>query len=79
MILPESLTGLDLAKRLKKEKGTLKVIITSGYHGNQTGSPPMDPQEITCLAKPYQSAALAKIVRRCLEKTRDAAGHDGAF
>jgi len=68
MRLPGNMTGLDLAMRLKKEKGSLKVIGSSGYNVDLTESAQAAEQEITRLPKPYAPTALAKAVRRCLHK-----------
>jgi CheY-like chemotaxis protein len=40
MVMPGTMTGLDLAERLRKEKSSLKVIISSGYGSDLKGSPP---------------------------------------
>ncbi len=69
MLMPGNMTGLDLAERLKKEKASLKVISSSGYRANLAAFPLTAGQEITYLPKPYEPVALAKIVRRCLDKT----------
>jgi two-component system NtrC family sensor kinase len=68
-LLPGNLTGLDLAMRFRREKSSLKVISSSGYSADLTRSALVADQEITFLPKPYRVAALAKIVRRCLDKT----------
>jgi PAS domain S-box-containing protein len=68
-LLPGNMTGLDLAARFRKEKASLKVISSSGYSADLAASPLAAGQEITFLPKPYMVAALAKIVRRCLDST----------
>jgi len=68
MVMPGPMTGLDLAVRLKKEKNSLKIIISSGYSADLAESPLVAGQEIPCLQKPYQGRVLAKLVRRCLDK-----------
>ena len=69
MLMPGAITGLDLVERLRKEKSALKAIISSGYAADPEAPHPAAGQEITYLSKPYQAAALAKIVRRCLDRT----------
>jgi signal transduction histidine kinase/CheY-like chemotaxis protein len=69
MKMPGQMTGLDLALRFKNEKGSLKVISASGYSAELEDSPLTAGQEITFLPKPFTPAALAKIVRLCLDKT----------
>jgi CheY-like chemotaxis protein len=66
MIMPEGLTGLDLADRMRRENPGLKVIISSGYnaematHRSATGG-------ITYLPKPYHPQSLFQTVRDCLD------------
>jgi len=67
MVMPEGISGKDLAERFRKEKSRLKIIISSGYsdetwqHGAPTG------QGMIFLPKPYQLATLAEAVRECLD------------
>lgn len=65
-LMPGSMTGLDLAAHLRKEKPSLKVISSSGYSAKseQTKIP---GAAIVYLPKPYSPAALARLVRRCLD------------
>ena len=69
MVMPEKMTGLELAEQLKKKKDSLQVIISSGYGADMLKSPLIAALKITCLPKPYAAPALAKIVRRCLDGT----------
>jgi len=69
MLMPGNMTGLDLAMRLKNDKRSLKVISSSGYRSDLTVSPLPAGEEITYLPKPYTPAAMAKIVRRCLDNS----------
>jgi two-component system cell cycle sensor histidine kinase/response regulator CckA len=75
MMMPKSLTGLDLAKRFRNEKGSLKVILCSGYSAELESLPSTTAQEFDFLAKPYILSALAKAVRRGLDKA-EASGPD---
>lgn len=66
MVMPEGLTGGDLARQLKKRQPGLKVIYTSGYSGeimNNDANLPKGP----FLSKPYPAPELAKLVRECLD------------
>jgi CheY-like chemotaxis protein len=67
-LLPGNMTGLDLALRLKKEKGSLKIISSSGYSADPA-SCVLTAKEITYFPKPYDPAALARIVRQCLDNS----------
>jgi CheY-like chemotaxis protein len=68
MVMADEITGLDLANRFKKEKNSLKVIISSGYTGDMSATGPIAGLEIDYLPKPYAPAALARTVRQCLDK-----------
>ena len=67
MVMPESMTGLDLAARLKNEKRGLKAVISSGYSADLTQSKFAADPQITFLPKPYKVADLAKVVRLRLD------------
>jgi CheY-like chemotaxis protein len=69
MVMPGSMTGMELAVQLKKERDSLKVIISSGYSADLTRVPSAADQGITFLPKPYKVVALEKIVRLCLDKS----------
>ena len=66
MVMPEGMTGRELADKLKALKPSLKVIYTSGYSeevmGRDTGVP-----RTMFLQKPYPPPQLAQTVRECLD------------
>jgi PAS domain S-box-containing protein len=68
LVMPEGMTGLELAQRLKAAEPGLRVIISSGYSAGvaQEGSPAEDG--IVYLPKPYDKSVLAKTVRDCLDR-----------
>jgi len=66
MVMPEGMTGSDLAKQLKLRDPQLKVIYTSGYSAEIMGQD-ADLRDTPFLPKPYASAQLARIVRDCLD------------
>ncbi|MEI7728953.1 MAG: PAS domain S-box protein [Verrucomicrobiota bacterium] len=66
MVMPEGLSGLELAHRLLAEKRGLKVICSSGYSMDLQLADPHPG--IVCLPKPYQPAALVRLVRECLDQ-----------
>jgi PAS domain S-box-containing protein len=67
MVMPEGLTGLELAERLRQQKPNLKVIIMSGHSLEiaQQGLPAKD--QIVYLPKPFRVPGLSETVRRCLD------------
>jgi len=66
MVLPQGLSGGDLAKRLKARQPSLKVLYTSGYSIELAGRDLDLRPGINLLAKPYTEETLAKAVRDCM-------------
>jgi nitrogen-specific signal transduction histidine kinase/CheY-like chemotaxis protein len=68
MVMPEGVSGLDLAEKLRAEKPQLRVIISSGYSTEiSMQGVPADAGYIY-LPKPSPSAAIASAVRDCMQK-----------
>ena len=74
MVMPEGISGRDLADRLVREKPSLKVIYTSGYSPGMAGKDLALLEGFNFLPKPYPPARLAEVVRECLHPTASAAG-----
>ena len=69
MVMPEGLTGRELAVQLKKRKPELKVIYSSGYSPDSTNRE-FGQDETVFLAKPYLPPQLARTVRQTLDSIR---------
>jgi len=68
LVMPDGMTGKDLAQRLLKEEPNLKVIYMSGYTADILGKDfPLD-QGVNFLSKPFQALKLAHTIRDCLDK-----------
>jgi PAS domain S-box-containing protein len=65
MVMPEGMSGRDLAYQLRKRKPDLKVIYSSGYSSATRGD--IGQNETAFLAKPYHPPELANMVRQCLD------------
>jgi CheY-like chemotaxis protein len=73
MRMPD-MTGLELFRRLRQGKATLKAIISSGYSEELVKlKGEVDPQ-VTLLPKPYVLKTLAKTVRDCLDQAEPLRG-----
>jgi len=72
MIMPDGMTGYDLAKQLRGERPQLKVIYTSGYSADVVAKDPAFIRDGNFLQKPYHPHQLARIVRDCLDQEPDA-------
>jgi two-component system cell cycle sensor histidine kinase/response regulator CckA len=66
MVMPEGMTGRELAEELKTRKPDLKVVYTSGYSSDVMGGD-MAMRDTMFLQKPYPPPLLAKTVRECLD------------
>jgi PAS domain S-box-containing protein len=66
MVMPEGMTGRDLAVQLRKRKPQLKVIYTSGYSAEVMGKD-FGNGDTAFLAKPYLPPKLAQMVRQSLD------------
>jgi PAS domain S-box-containing protein len=66
MVMPEGLTGRDLARQLKSRQASLKVIYTSGY-SEEILSNEAELRDAPFLAKPYHAPQLTKLVRELLD------------
>ena len=67
MVMPEGISGRQLADRLQKEDPALKVIYTSGYSPGMAGKDIALLEGFNFLAKPYPPSRLAQVVRECLD------------
>jgi len=67
MVLPEGLSGLELAEQLRALKPDLKVLLTSGYGIDDIGQEAARRLGARLLQKPYPHPALARAVRECLD------------
>jgi nitrogen-specific signal transduction histidine kinase/ActR/RegA family two-component response regulator/HAMP domain-containing protein len=68
MVMPEGVSGVDLAEQLLAKQPQLKIIFTSGYTANEVSSEVLARTRARFLQKPYSHDELAKIVRECLDK-----------
>jgi CheY-like chemotaxis protein len=62
VVMPHGISGIDLAREVRRRRPDVKVLITSGYSGRPHG----EEGEFMSLVKPYSSAELAKRLREAL-------------
>jgi two-component system cell cycle sensor histidine kinase/response regulator CckA len=67
MIMPDRMSGAGLAKTLRAQKSSLKVIYTTGYSMDALRTDLQLEDGVNFLAKPYSPSRLAQTVRRCLD------------
>jgi len=68
LVMPEGISGVDLAERLVAGQPDLKIIFTSGYAANEVSPALLARTHASFLQKPYAHSALARAVRDCLDK-----------
>jgi signal transduction histidine kinase/CheY-like chemotaxis protein/HAMP domain-containing protein len=68
MVMPEGISGMDLAQRLQASNPKLKIVFASGYSMDDLDTSFLRQGHATFLQKPYTHATLAKAVRDCLDK-----------
>jgi CheY-like chemotaxis protein len=66
MVMPNGISGLDLAQKLQQAKPALKVIIVSGYSRDIVSNDALRASGIVFLGKPFESTTLATALRECL-------------
>ena len=66
--MPNGMSGLDLAEKLRADKPNLKVIISSGYIMDSIEQGHPLPDGIVYFQKPYEFDILLKTVRDCLDR-----------
>jgi len=67
LVMPDGMSGFDLASVLQAEKPGLRVVFTSGYSAMAGKGPPLIEGK-NFLQKPYLWEQLAQTVRSCLDQ-----------
>jgi CheY-like chemotaxis protein len=67
LVMPDRVSGRELAERLWGERPNLKVIFTSGYSAEVVGKDFVLRRGLNYLQKPYHPDKLAAAVRECLD------------
>jgi signal transduction histidine kinase/ActR/RegA family two-component response regulator len=67
LVMPDEMTGTELAERLRQENPGLKVIYMSGYSAQIVGKDFPLKEGINFLTKPLQAAKLAQVIRDRLD------------
>ncbi len=67
MVMPEGVSGRDLAKVLLAENPNLKVVFSSGYSRDLFGKDMLLEEGYNFLPKPYHPRQLASAVRKALD------------
>ena len=68
LVMPEGVTGRDLALRLRETAPKLRIIFMSGYSYDVAGDDLALTEGVNYLPKPFDLASLARIVRTMLDR-----------
>lgn len=68
IIMPDGMSGHELAAQLKGERPDLKVIFTSGYNPEFAGKETHLIEGVNFISKPYAPQKLTQTVRECLDR-----------
>ena len=67
MVMPEGMSGRELARHFKRDCPDLKLIFMSGYNSDIAGTNFPQPGTEIFLSKPFEIGTLAGTVRDCLD------------
>ncbi len=67
MIMPEGMSGMELAQRLVTVRPNLKIIIASGYSMDELDNEFVRERNARFIQKPYTHITLPQAVRECLD------------
>lgn len=68
MVMPEGMTGRELALQCLADKPSLKVLYSSGYSMDVISGELKLSEGVNFLPKPYAPSRLLKVVRDCLDR-----------
>jgi FixJ family two-component response regulator len=67
MVMPDGMSGMELAQRLRDVHPELKIIFASGYSMDELDTGFVRQGHALFLQKPYTHVSLPKAVRECLD------------
>jgi signal transduction histidine kinase/CheY-like chemotaxis protein len=77
LVMPEGISGLELAEHLITVAPELKVVFMSGYTSDDIAAELAHRANTSFIQKPYGHGELVKVVRDCLDKSEHAAAPTG--
>jgi PAS domain S-box-containing protein len=66
VVMPGGMSGFDLARWVRLNRPTIRILLTSGFSGEIASVGENDPHEFELLRKPYAIAELARAIRETL-------------
>ena len=68
LVLPDGVTGFELAQKLQQERPALRVVLTSGYDSEKVSQELPESRAFGFIQKPYRAEALGRSIRQALER-----------
>ena len=65
-VMPDGMSGRQLAERLLKDKPDLRMVFSSGYSAEIAGAGFRFKEGVNFIGKPFEIETLVDTVRRCL-------------
>lgn len=72
LVLPDGVSGWELLQRLRQQQPGLRAILTSGYSAPLSDAELKTMPGVQFLSKPFDPAALGRMVRRALDESAPA-------
>ncbi len=70
MVMPEGVSGVDLAEQLMQQKPGLKIVFASGYTVDDVSEEFLERHNARFLQKPYNRTSLSRAVRSALDEAQ---------
>jgi len=74
VVMPNGMTGMSLARRARRLRPGLKVVLTSGFTPRDLSAHDVPGSEFQLVGKPYRRAQLAEVIRATLASPPQVAG-----
>ena len=72
IVMPDGMTGIELAREASKRRPGLKILLTSGYTAHAMTNGYHDIEGLELLSKPFRKVDLAKKLKRLLDQEQSA-------
>jgi CheY-like chemotaxis protein len=69
MVMPEGMSGTELAEQLVAENPQIKIVFMSGYTANEISPELLQRLNAAFIAKPYGHVELSRIIRQALDQS----------
>ncbi|MCX8156895.1 MAG: response regulator [Verrucomicrobiae bacterium] len=78
VVMPDGISGRQLAEELRRHKPSLPVLLVSGYSSELAGGDSPSLPGCKFMAKPFKPMELARVVREMLDQAKGGNGGNGS-